>query len=61
MLSKHFQKATGGGMGGGAGFWSVADGYVIPGDPFPNLEKLKAYNAYYKWRREQAGENSGEE
>ena len=28
--------------------------------PIPNLEKLKAYDAYYQWRREQAGMNGGE-
>jgi para-nitrobenzyl esterase len=27
--------------------------------PIPNLEKLKAYDSYYSWRREQARKNSG--
>ncbi len=29
-------------------------------EPIPNLEKLKAFDSYYSWRREQAGENSGQ-
>lgn len=28
--------------------------------PIPNLEKLKAFDSYYSWRREQARENSGQ-
>jgi hypothetical protein len=26
----------------------------------PNLEKLKAYDSYYSWRREQAKKNGGQ-
>jgi para-nitrobenzyl esterase len=29
-------------------------------EPIPNLEKLKVFDSYYSWRREQAGENSGQ-
>ena len=28
--------------------------------PIPNLEKLKAFDAYYSWRREQAKKNGGQ-
>jgi para-nitrobenzyl esterase len=28
--------------------------------PIPNLDKLEAFDSYYSWRREQAGENSGQ-
>jgi para-nitrobenzyl esterase len=27
--------------------------------PIPNLEKLKAFDSYYLWRREQAKKNGG--
>ena len=33
LPAEQIQKATGGGMGG-VRFWPVADGYVIPGDPY---------------------------
>ena len=39
LPAEQIQKATGGGMGGGAGFWPVADGNVIPGDPYELYEK----------------------
>ncbi|MFC1493945.1 carboxylesterase/lipase family protein [Thermodesulfobacteriota bacterium] len=39
LSAEHIQKATGGGMGGGFRFWPVADGYVIPGDPYELYEK----------------------
>jgi len=29
-------------------------------EPIPNLEKLKAFDRYYSWRREQAGEKIGQ-
>ena len=32
----------------------------VSAKPIPNLEKLKAFDAYYSWRREQAKENSGQ-
>jgi para-nitrobenzyl esterase len=38
LPAEQIQKAAGGGMGGG-GFWPVADGYVIPGDPYELYEK----------------------
>jgi para-nitrobenzyl esterase len=31
---------------------------VAGAKPIPNLEKLKAYDAYYSWRREQAREKN---
>jgi para-nitrobenzyl esterase len=34
LPAEQIQKAAGGGMGGGASFWPVADGYAIPGDPY---------------------------
>jgi para-nitrobenzyl esterase len=39
LPTEKIQEATGGGMGGGARFWPVADGYVIPGDPYELYEK----------------------
>jgi para-nitrobenzyl esterase len=29
-------------------------------EPIPNLEKLRAFDSYYSWRREQPGERSGQ-
>jgi para-nitrobenzyl esterase len=34
LQAEQIQKAAGGGMGGGASFWPVADGTVLPGDPY---------------------------
>lgn len=34
LPAERIQESAGGGMGGGASFWPVADGYVIPGDPY---------------------------
>ena len=39
LPAEQVQKAAGGGMGGGAGFWPVADGNVLPGDPYELYEK----------------------
>ncbi len=39
LSADQIQKAAGGGMGGGASFWPVADGYVLPGDPYELYEK----------------------
>jgi para-nitrobenzyl esterase len=39
LPAEQVQKAAGGGMGGGAGFWPVADGSVLPGDPYELYEK----------------------
>jgi para-nitrobenzyl esterase len=39
LPAEQIQEATGGGMGGGVRFWPVADGYVIPGDPYELYEK----------------------
>lgn len=39
LPAEQIQKAAGGGMGGGAGFWPVADGNVLPGDPYKLYEK----------------------
>ncbi len=39
LSAEQIQKAAGGGIGGGARFWPVADGYVIPGDPYELYEK----------------------
>jgi para-nitrobenzyl esterase len=38
LPAEKIQEATGGGMGG-VRFWPVADGYVIPGDPYELYEK----------------------
>jgi para-nitrobenzyl esterase len=38
LPAEQIQKAAGGGAGG-ARFWPVADGYVIPGDPYELYEK----------------------
>ena len=38
LPAEQILKAAGGGMGGG-GFWPVADGYVLPGDPYELYEK----------------------
>ncbi len=38
LLAEQVQKSAGGGMGGGAGFWPVADGNVLPGDPYELYE-----------------------
>lgn len=34
LTAEQIQKAAGGGMGGGSSFWPVADGTVLPGDPY---------------------------
>jgi para-nitrobenzyl esterase len=39
LPAEQIQAAAGGGMGGGTRFWPVADGYVIPGDPYELYEK----------------------
>ncbi len=39
LPAEQIQKATGGGMGGGSSFWPVADGNVLPGDPYELYEK----------------------
>jgi len=39
LPAEQIQKAVGGGMGGG--FWPVADGYVLPGDPYELYEKRR--------------------
>jgi para-nitrobenzyl esterase len=39
LSAEQIQKAVGGGMGGGASFWPVADGNVLPGDPYELYEK----------------------
>ncbi len=39
LPAEQIQKAVGGGMGGGGRFWPVADGYVLPGDPYELYEK----------------------
>jgi len=39
LPAEQIQKALGGGMGGGSSFWPVADGYVLPGDPYELYEK----------------------
>ena len=39
LPAEQIQKAAGGGMGGGSSFWPVADGNVIPGDPYELYEK----------------------
>jgi para-nitrobenzyl esterase len=39
LPAEQTQKAAGGGMGGGASFWPVADGNVLPGDPYELYEK----------------------
>lgn len=39
LTAEQIQKAAGGGMGGGSSFWPVADGNVIPGDPYELYEK----------------------
>jgi para-nitrobenzyl esterase len=39
MPAEQIMKAAGGGMGGGASFWPVADGTVLPGDPYELYEK----------------------
>ncbi len=39
LTAEQVQKAAGGGMGGGASFWPVADGNVLPGDPYELYEK----------------------
>jgi para-nitrobenzyl esterase len=38
LPAEQIQKALGGGMGGG-GFWPVADGNILPGDPYELYEK----------------------
>ena len=44
--AEQIQKAAGGGMGGSAGFWPVADGNVLPGDPFELYEKGRFNDPY---------------
>jgi len=39
LSAEQIQKAAGGGMGGGSSFWPVADGNVLPGDPYELYEK----------------------
>ena len=39
LPAEQIQKASGGGMGSGSSFWPVADGNVIPGDPYELYEK----------------------
>jgi para-nitrobenzyl esterase len=39
LSAEQIQKAVGGGMGGGSSFWPVADGNVLPGDPYELYEK----------------------
>jgi para-nitrobenzyl esterase len=39
LSAEQIQKAVGGGMGSGSSFWPVADGYVLPGDPFELYER----------------------
>jgi len=39
LSAEQIQKAAGGGMGGGSSFWPVADGTVLPGDPYALYEK----------------------
>lgn len=39
LPAEQIQKAAGGGMGGGDGFWPVADGNVLPGDPYELYEQ----------------------
>ncbi len=39
LPAEQIQKALGGGMGGGGSFWPVADGNVLPGDPYELYEK----------------------
>jgi para-nitrobenzyl esterase len=39
LPADQIQKALGGGMGGGSSFWPVADGTVLPGDPYELYEK----------------------
>jgi hypothetical protein len=39
LPAEQIQKATGGGMGGRTSFWPVADGNVLPGDPYELYEK----------------------
>ena len=39
LSAEQIQKAAGGGTGGGASFWPVADGNVLPGDPYELYEK----------------------
>ncbi len=39
LTAGQIQKAAGGGMGGGASFWPVADGTFLPGDPYELYEK----------------------
>jgi para-nitrobenzyl esterase len=39
LSADQIQKAAGGGMGGGSSFWPVADGTVLPGDPYELYEK----------------------
>jgi para-nitrobenzyl esterase len=39
LPAEQIQKALGGGMGGGSSFWPVADGNVLPGDPYELYEK----------------------
>jgi para-nitrobenzyl esterase len=39
LSAEQVQKAAGGAMGGGASFWPVADGNVLPGDPYALYEK----------------------
>jgi para-nitrobenzyl esterase len=34
LPAEQIQKAAGGGMGSGSSFWPVADGNIIPGDPY---------------------------
>jgi len=41
LSAEQIQKAAGGGMGGGASFWPVADGNVLPGDPYELYEKKR--------------------
>lgn len=39
LSAEQIQKVAGGGMGGGSSFWPVADGTVLPGDPYELYEK----------------------
>ena len=39
LPAEQIQKAAGGGMGSGSSFWPVADGSVLPGDPYELYEK----------------------
>jgi para-nitrobenzyl esterase len=39
LPAEQIQKAVGVGMGGGSSFWPVADGTVLPGDPYELYEK----------------------